>query len=106
MSRYATDFEMELRWDGEDILFVGKIEPGYPATGPTYDCGGTPGEGPSVTDYTFTNEAGEEIEDPDGRILDALEDKILEAYQDQIADDKYDAAEDRAEARRDAGFEL
>jgi len=105
MSRYATDFGMELTWDGEDILFVGKIEPGYPAQGPTYDCGGVPGEGPTVTDYTFTNEAGEEIEDPDGKILDALEDKILEAYQDQIADDKYDAAERRAEERLDAGLD-
>jgi len=36
------------------VELSGVFQPGYPETGPTYDCGGEPAEGPDVEDIAVT----------------------------------------------------
>ena len=91
-------FDLEVTYDGETLRAFGTIDPGEAPTGPTYDCGGTPGCGPTIEDVTFTREDGSEIEDPCGKILAAVEDDIME----QAGEESEDADEMRAEARADA----
>jgi hypothetical protein len=94
-------FDMTLTWEGESIQAVGSIDPGEAATGPTYDCGGTPGCPAMVDEVQFFAEDGSEIEDPDGKILAALEDTIMERAGEDAEGDEQDAAEARADARRE-----
>ena len=78
MMRSNPGFDVHVTYDGESLRAVGTIEPAEPATGPTYDCGGTPGCSAYVEDVKFTDENGVEVEDPNGEILKAVEDDILE----------------------------
>ena len=78
MARSNPAFDLTVIYDGEELRAVGTIEPSEPATGPTYDCGGTPGCSAYVEEVTFTDSDGKEVEDPDGKILAAVEDDILE----------------------------
>lgn len=85
MSR-GIGFDVDCIYDGETIHAVGTIEPGEAATGPTYDCGGTPGCGPEIDECVLTDESGNTIEDPDGKILEAIEDQIFESVEDEGED--------------------
>ena len=96
----SPSFDLEVVYDGETLRAVGTIDPGEPETGPTYDCGGTPGEPAHVDEVIFTRD-GIEVEDPDGKILAAVEDDIMEQASQDAQDDADDAAEARADARRD-----
>ena len=95
------DFDMELVYDGESIRVEGSIDPGEKETGPTYDCGGTPGCGPSIEDfkaYSFVPSAipgcGAWVEIADTEaILKALEDEIMETVYDELCDDGPDPDE-------------
>lgn len=65
----------------EDAHVTGRIIPGYPATGPTYDCGGTPAESPELDDvkiFRVIDGKEVEVEDGDGEIASALWDDIFE----------------------------
>ena len=95
-------FDMTLTYDGHAVRVTGRVTPGQPATGPTYDCGGTPPEPSEIEDFLVFDEAGHEIEDADGEILEALEDEIIEHVSQDVADDMNDAAEYRHDAERDA----
>ena len=88
---------MDCIYEGETIHAVGSITPGEEATGPTYDCGGTPGCGPEIDECELTDENGDIIEDPDGKILEAIEDQIFESVDDEGCDgpdpdEAYDSA--------------
>ena len=95
-------FDMTLVYDGEEVRVKGTIDPGEPETGPTWDCGGTPGCGPSIDDFNVFRGDGSKIEDTDGKIFAALEDEILRRASEDAADDAASAAEDAADARRDS----
>ena len=97
----SPSFDLEVVYDGETLRAVGTIDPGEPETGPTYDCGGTPGCSAYVEDCKFTYENGVEVEDPDGKILAAVEDDIMEQASQDAEDDACEAAEARADARND-----
>lgn len=93
------EFDLELNTkDGVAVRIIGTVDPGEAPTGPTYDCGGTPGMPAHVDDYKVFDENGQEIDDSEGKILDDLEDEILESF----ADAEYNAMADAAEAKADA----
>ncbi len=97
----SNELDLTLVYDGEDIRAVGTIDTGEPPTGPSYDCGGTPGFPAHVDDVKFFAADGSEIEDPDGKILAAIEDEIIEKASEQFADDDASAQEDKADYSRD-----
>lgn len=92
-------FDMTLPWEDGEIRVTGTITAGYPATGPTYDCGGTPAEPPEIEDFQAFAFDGTEIEDTD-EILAALEDTIMEQASEDADCDADDAAEARADSMR------
>ena len=50
----TTTLHPSVTLDGEELYLIAEVRfvfhPDYPETGPTYDCGGEPGEGPGVED--------------------------------------------------------
>lgn len=107
MRRKVAGFDLVLLYDfgngNEDCRVTGSIIPGEPPTGPTYDCGGTPGCGPELEDLRFYRDErkpGEkkpvwvEIEDDDGAIQKSMTDDIFEA-----SSQDYDDGPDPDEAR-------
>lgn len=94
-------FDFETTYAGELVRVQGSVDPGEPATGPTYDCGGTPGCGPTIEDFHIFDEAGKELEDDDEFILSVLEAEIMERAADAHDDAKADAAEARSDRGRD-----
>ena len=89
--------------DGRVIRIVGEIGRFYPAVMhlPNGDPG-YPAEGGDIEDYTITDKAtGEVIEDPDGKILDAVLDDVMEQASEDAASDQEDAREHARECRED-----
>lgn len=95
--RKNNNFDFWTVHDGERVRVVGTVSPYYPAQGPTYSCGGQPAEGNEIEDFAAYDADGQEIEDVDGKLLDALEDEILE----HVAQAKADAMADAAEHKGD-----
>jgi|SRR3990172_3015806 len=84
MIRRNYHFSLILPYDfgdgNEDCHVTGSITPGYPATGPTYACGGTPIDPPDIEDFCarrMIDGKEVEIEDTDA-ILEDLFDDIME----------------------------
>ena len=99
--RRGHHFDITLDYNEEPVRVVGEISPYYPAQGPTYSCGGQPAEGGEIEDYKIFDASGNEIEDPDGIIIEALQDEIYEKVSDLIAADMCEAAEHRRESMED-----
>ncbi len=96
------DFDVTVVHDGETVRCVGHISASYPGRGPSMEnAGGDPPEPAEIEDCTIYAEDGTEIEDPDGDIVDALYDSIMEAAGEAMESDKAAAAEAREDARRD-----
>jgi hypothetical protein len=89
--------------DGITIRVVGEISRYYPAV--MYLPNGDPGypaEGGDIVDYKIFDKAtGAEIEDSDGKILDAVLDDVMEQASEDAAGDACDAADARRDARED-----
>ena len=94
-------FDLLFVLDGESLRVTGTMIPGYPETGPTYSCGGTPAEGPELDGVQIFDDAGNEIEDVDGGIVELLADSIIERVMESEAGDRAAAAEYRSDAERD-----
>ena len=104
-------FDVTVMWDDggdelREIRVVGEISRYIPAQGPTYDCGGQPAEGGEIEDYKIyevseLNGMGQEIEDHDGKILEAVYDDVMEQASEDAAGDACDAADARRDAERD-----
>ena len=87
-------FDLVLIYDfgqgNEDCRVTGDLIPGEAATGPTYDCGGTPGCGPELDDLRFYRDERKEgskvavwveVEDDDNNIEKSMTDDIYEAME-------------------------
>jgi hypothetical protein len=108
-NRYRFDQYHDFTIDGREhtVRINGEISPGYPATGPTYDCGGTPEEPPCVEDYEVwlvlwrngRSVKERKIED-DGKILEQLHDTILQQA-DEDRRDSDDRGDYELDRRRD-----
>ena len=89
--------------DGITIRVVGEISRSYPAV--MYVPNGDPGypaEGGDIVDYKIFDKAtGAEIEDSDGKILDAVLDDVMEQASEDAASDQEDAREHARECRED-----
>lgn len=77
------DFDFETILRGHDVRVTGSIDPGEAATGPTYDCGGTPGCGPSLDELNVflihKRKDGRFVErELHDDFMKELEDKIIE----------------------------
>ena len=86
-----------------EIRVVGEIGRFYPAVMhlPNGDPG-YPAEGGDIVDYKIFDKAtGAEIEDSDGKILDAVLDDVMEQASEDAAGDACEAAEHRRDAERD-----
>ena len=96
-------FDVTVMWDDggdelREIRVVGEIGRFYPAVMhlPNGDPG-YPEEGGDIEEYTITDKAtGEVIEDPDGNILDAVIDDVMEQASEDAAGDACDAADKMA----------
>lgn len=101
-------FDVTVLWDDgvsddyRHLRVIGEISRYYPAQGPTYSCGGQPAEGGDIEDYKiFDKVTGAEIPDPDGKIIDAIQDEVYDKVSEEAASDQADAAERRREAMED-----
>ena len=102
-------FDVTVMWDDgasddyRTLRIVGEISRFYPAV--TYLPNGDPGypaEGGDIVDYKIFDKAtGEVIEDPDGKILDAVLDDVMEQASEDAASDQEDAREHARECRED-----
>lgn len=77
-----SEFSVTIKLNGLEFEVSGKAHPGYPAKGPTYDCGGEPAEGPELDfqDVLILN-------DDDVKYyldLDALDEKTFAAIEEAI----------------------
>ena len=100
-------FDVTVIWNDEndeirDIRVVGDISRYIPATGPSMEnAGGDPAEGGEIEDYKIFGMDGIEIEDTDGKILEAVYDDVMEQSSEDAAGDACDAADARRDARED-----
>jgi hypothetical protein len=100
-------FDVTVMWDDggdelREIRVVGEISRYYPAQGPTYSCGGQPAEGVNIEEWTiFDKLTGAEIPDPDGKILESVQDAVYEKADEDAAGDACDAADYRRDAEMD-----
>ena len=88
--------------DTTTLRIVGEISEYVPAR--FYLSNGDPGypaEGGEIEEYKIFGPDGKEIEDPNGDILDAVMDEVLEKISEDAASDQADAAEHAREARED-----
>lgn len=86
---FETSYEAVAGNGEEEVRVTGSIDPGEEPTGPTYDCGGTPGCGPTIDEFhIFVKIAGQwaEIEDREGKMADDLFDEIMESFGDDGPD--------------------
>ena len=102
-------FNEEVTYKGHSLRIEGDVTPGSPATGPTYDCGGYPGDPPCIEDYTVYlihikkdgKHKERKIEDTDGKIIEAVHDELHESAHENSEPD-WDAIND---AKRDREWE-
>lgn len=79
-----SDFSVTVKVNGLEIEVKGQAHPGYPAKGPTYDCGGEPAEGPelNVKEMSILDDDGGEypvdINRLDEKLYLALEEAVFE----------------------------
>ena len=89
-----TSFDFELEYEGHSFRVVGTVDPGEPATGPTYDCGGTPGCGPCVENLSIElirkrkdgTVKKRDLGEASSKLMEALEPFILERLDNEQED--------------------
>jgi hypothetical protein len=84
MNRYVR-FDIKTDYRGHKLRLIGRVSPGYPERGPSYDCGGTPAEPAEIEEISISMVRGKKerpLEDRNGDLADALYDTVMEALAD------------------------
>lgn len=97
MAKGDRHFDLTLPWEDGEIQVTGYVSKYHPAV--FYLRNGDPGypaEGGEIEDFKAILPDGTELEDPDGKILEALSDDIYQAVDESRddgpdPDDKYDS---------------
>lgn len=83
-----SDFSVVVEVNGLRFEVSGQAHPGYPAKGPTYDCGGEPAEGPELNVKEIAildDEDGEyplDINELNEKIFGEIEEAVFEKLED------------------------